>query len=126
MCFILFLLLAQSLSAKTTVTGTLAQSLYHLIPNKPVRHSSPRLMDIKLLPGGIYCAKRINEPGFDYKCLLPNMNSNGTIDIMSEAAQILFDALSSSQESKENLSEIIICTAHTDSNSTVYHCIITP
>lgn len=119
-------MLSHSLSAATNIIGVLAEGLYHLIPNKAVRHQHPRLMDIKILAAGFHCAKRINNESVDYKCVLPNKNSAGKIDINGEVAQILFDSLSLNQEYKENLSDSISCTADDHADIIVHHCVITP
>lgn len=128
----LLLLISQSLCAGTIITGALAESLYNLIPNAPVRHYSPRLMDIKAPAIGLHCAKRINtdetthEISFDYKCLLPTKDHKGEINIGGEAGEIIFGALSSNPESANNLSGKIRCTAHREDNNKIYHCVITP
>lgn len=129
-CSILFLLLSTALSAQTNITGVLAESLYNLVPNNPIRHFNPVLMDIKVISPKFSCAKRFVNNNIDgsvnYKCLLPNKNSYGQIDIIDEAAQILFDALNAEIKPAEYLLEKIRCEAHGDVDNIIYHCIITP
>lgn len=116
-CILLFL--SQSLCAGTIITGSLAETLYNLIPNKPVRHYAPRLMDVKAPAMGLHCAKRFNEQSLDYKCLLPNKDEQNNINIVGEAAQVLYEALFLHQENTNNDLKKINCTSP-------YHCIVRP